>query len=68
MCSTHDNLSKLNSQYNGDHSTSMKIFTLILNKIFIRGLKIVREMDTTLVWNCQLTPTNHVFHIMREVG
>ena len=50
MSSKHDHHSKLNSQHNrGDHSMRMKIFTLVLEKMFIRGLSIVRELGTTLI-------------------
>ena len=31
-------------------TTSMRIFTLIMNEIVIRGLKIMRQMATGKIW------------------
>ena len=34
------------------HFMSMRIFTLIMNKIFIRALKVMRKVATTLIRVC----------------
>ena len=66
MCSNYDNHSRLNSQlicgglgggdglyeHKNDHLTSTKIFTLLINGMFIRALKIMRELATASIWIC----------------
>ena len=47
---------------------STRIFTLIMNKMFIRVLETMRKVTTTsLIWICQPSRTNRVFHILGEV-
>jgi hypothetical protein len=50
MFSKYDNYSRLNSRYNlgGPDLMSMRIFTLIINKIFIRAPKIMRNVVMAL--------------------
>ena len=43
-------------------------FTLWMNKMFLRALSIMRKVAKALTWICQSSCTNHVFHILREVG
>ena len=67
MCSKYDNNSRLNSQlicgglggggnglyeHKNDHLTSTKIFTLLMNGIFIRALNIMRKVATASIWIC----------------
>ena len=35
-----------------DHLMSMRIFTLVMNEIFIRAVKFLRKLATTLIWIC----------------
>ena len=43
-----------------DHLMIMKIFTLIMIKIFIRTLKIMRKVATVLIWICSLSRPSHI--------
>ena len=47
-CSTYDNCFKFNSQHNWgdlyDHLMRARVFTLIMNKIFIRDPKMMRKL------------------------
>ena len=62
MCSNYTNHSKLNSEDDygdpNDHLMSMRIFTMIVNKIFISALKMMRQMgkghDFNLLINLRL--------------
>ena len=51
-----------------EHLMSMRIFTLIMYKILIRALEIMRKLAIALLWICQPSHTNLVFHILGEVG
>ena len=64
------NHSRLNGQHNGvlhDHLMSLRIFTLIINKILMSS-KIMRKMARDTIWEWQSSLTNSVFRIQREVG
>ena len=50
-----------------DHIKSMRIFTMIMNEIFICTLKIMRQMAMSTFWICYSSHTYHVFQIL-EVG
>jgi hypothetical protein len=45
-----------------DHSTCMKILNLIMS------YKVMGRMARAFVWICQPSHSNHMFHILREVG
>ena len=44
-----------------DHSMSTKIFTLIMNKIFISAQKIWKKVATALIWNFK--PISFMWHL-----
>jgi hypothetical protein len=53
-----------------DHLMSTRIFTLIMNKIFIRVLTIMKQMATDMIGfanHLAITCCDCVFHILREV-
>ena len=39
-------------EHKNDHLTSTKIFTLLMNGIFIQALKIMRKVATASIWIC----------------
>lgn len=49
-----------------DHLRIKLIFTLIVNKIFMRAPQILRKMTTALIWICYLFCTNCVLNILRQ--
>jgi hypothetical protein len=72
MCSNYANHPSFNGQHDWgdiyDQLMATRMFTLIMDKIFISGLKIVREVTTTLIWICLPSCTNRMVHILGEVG
>ena len=68
MCSKYINHSRLYSQHNWgdlyDYFISTRIFTLIINKIFIRALSTRRKMATGMHWICYSSRINSVFQIL----
>jgi len=80
-CSKYDKRSMLNSQYNllfllflfcwgglYDHSMSITIFILIMNKMFIHALTFMRKVAMSLIWVRQPFFTNRKFRILGEMG
>ena len=51
-----------------DHFMSTRIFNLILNKIFIRAPRTMREVVSASIQICYSYCANYVFHILGEVG
>ena len=47
---------------------SLRIFTLIMNKIFIGAPKIMRKMARDSICNWQSSWTNCMYRILQEVG
>ena len=47
---------------------STRIFTLIMNKIFIRAPNITRNVATSSIWIWQPSHTKDVFHNLGEMG
>ena len=56
MCSKNDMHSKLSSQHNwgdlDDYLMSTRIYTFIIDKIFILAPEIMRKVATALIWTC----------------
>lgn len=51
-----------------DRLRSTRISTLIMNKIFIRVLKIMTmQTITEMLWICSSSCTNCMFHFLQEV-
>ena len=71
MCSKYDNQYRLNSQHHWvnlyDHLTSKRIFTFMMNKVFVRAPKVMRNIATTFMWICYQTCTHRMFHSLGEV-
>jgi hypothetical protein len=66
-CSKHVNYSRLNSQRDwrgmyGHLIRRKKIFTSTMHELVIRAFKNMRNMATCMIWICQTSRTNHVFH------
>ena len=57
VCSCCGNHYRLNSQHNRgklyDHLMSTQIFTLMINKVFVRAPKITRKVGMASIWNLQ---------------
>ena len=70
-CLEYFNHSRLDSQRNREnlynYVMSMRIFTLIMNKIFIHAPKIMGKAAIASIWIWQPSHTTHVYHILREV-
>ena len=70
------NHSRLNRQHNlgeeggvlYDHLMSMKIFTSIMNIIFVRTSKIIRQVAAYTIRRWQASCVNCILHILGEVG
>ena len=65
--------SRLNIQHSWrgglyDHLASLRIFTMIINKILIWAPNFMRKMTITRIWSCQSPCTSCMFHIQQEVG
>ena len=53
-----------------DHSMGMRLFTLIMNRIFLWAPRSMRKVSTASTWTCSPSRTTGVFHILEkwEVG
>jgi hypothetical protein len=70
-CSKYDNHYRLNSQHHRvnlyNHLTSKRIFTFMMNTVFVRAPKVTRNKATTFMWICYQSSTHHMFHSLGQV-